>query len=252
MVDRVRDVEELFPIWDLDGSGFIEWGELQQVLEGCERLETRKEKKAAARLKAKMIENGKVRPLDLVCFVKFITELLEVVADDDWTTTIDHLKEGICEAQSLTSEDRHKRVQWSLFRLLDVNQDGVVDFNEISGLLNSQSRPLSQRKAAAKWQLRLQEQTSTKGTDLKLDLKSFHQFIESIFKELTEEEYVESMCEVEQELSKKNNPAFHRKYIERENITDLVHNIASHVLLLKPKDPLDGIIEYLESIKPGA
>ena len=205
MVDRVRDIEELFPIWDFDGSGFIEWEELQQVLEGCERLETRKERKAAARLKAKMIENGKVKPLGLKCFVKFVSELFESVSDNDWIHAMEHLKEAVEEAHSLTNKDRHMQLQFSLFRRLDSNKDGIVDFHEISKLLNSlHSRPLSQRKAAAKWQLQLKEKTHSQ-KDLSLDLKSFHEFMENTFSHQSEEHYQEAIKEMEQEAVRRRS-----------------------------------------------
>ncbi|KAJ9438879.1 hypothetical protein DIPPA_15760 [Diplonema papillatum] len=199
---RKKDLETLFPQWDLDGSGYIEFMELQQVLESSERLEGKRAKKVAARLKARLIKNGKVKPLSIDQFVEYLSELMQHVPDNEWPENMDALRAGLTEAQSLTASDRHKRVQWSLFRLLDLNQDGFVDFQEIVSLfgMGSPDQTKAQRKLAARWGAAMKQ----KNLDY-LRLPEFHQLCDDLFKGQTEDEYIETMVSIEAQLGKTNN-----------------------------------------------
>eukprot|EP01065_Artemidia_motanka_P040217 TRINITY_DN4997_c0_g1_i1.p1 TRINITY_DN4997_c0_g1~~TRINITY_DN4997_c0_g1_i1.p1 ORF type:complete len:268 (+),score=108.67 TRINITY_DN4997_c0_g1_i1:61-864(+) len=259
---REQQAGDLFKEWDLDGSGCIEFPELQQVLLSSERIqkqmETKHGRKLVAKLKGQLAEHGRLRPLSKDDFVHFLLSLVDAA---DWADTVPFLEDAIKSARELTADDRRKRVQWSVFQLLDVNQDGVVEWSELQQLFEpsrektGSGRRLSreQRKTSIRWQVALHDKAMSAQTapidgqpELRLSLEDFHRFMDDIFKDQTDEEYVEAITEIQEHLSKHNSESAHREYLRSENIPDLVNSMVSYVLEQKKEDPLDSIIEFLE------
>lgn len=247
----------LFERWDLDGSGFIEFAELQQVLQSSElgdALKTRHGKKLKFRLEQRLFEDGRVRPLGKEDFVQFITNLVDT---GEWSNTYALLDKAVTSVRQLTAEDRRKRVQWSLFQLLDINQDGVVEWSELQNLLNSEAsgrrRSRGEIKTDVRWRLRLEERAielakAEGGTEpvLKLRLADFHKYMEDVFRNHTEDEYVEDITKIQEVLSRSNSESAHREYLESERVPEMVNEMVAFLLERKPPEPLDGIIEFLE------
>eukprot|EP01062_Namystynia_karyoxenos_P060269 TRINITY_DN51806_c0_g1_i1.p2 TRINITY_DN51806_c0_g1~~TRINITY_DN51806_c0_g1_i1.p2 ORF type:complete len:300 (+),score=130.24 TRINITY_DN51806_c0_g1_i1:106-900(+) len=253
---RRQDAEKLFDLWDLDGSRAIEFPELQQVLFSAEmkdfepHLSAKHGKKLIAKLKGRLAEAGRLRPMAKEEFTKFILELID---KDDWAKSHEHLKAAIERTREVThpgGDDRRKRVQWSLFQLLDINQDGKVEWSELQQLLDTRESgegrhpSKDQRKTAAKWRADLQEKGQGKLEPL--ELREFHKFMEELFEKYTDDEYVDAITDMQEHLSKHNSEAAHRQYMQEEKIPDLLNDIVSHVLEQKKDDPLESIIEFLE------
>jgi len=132
---RQAEVEELFPLWDLDGSGYVEFPELQQVIltwsYSSKRNATRFLQKWEALLSRKLVE----AQVDRKSLETLIMTLASDYEADQFNLLIAHARSLLQLMQDLTESNRKARAIWSLFQTWDMEGVGYIDSEELLDLI---------------------------------------------------------------------------------------------------------------------
>eukprot|EP01063_Lacrimia_lanifica_P008329 TRINITY_DN15395_c0_g1_i1.p2 TRINITY_DN15395_c0_g1~~TRINITY_DN15395_c0_g1_i1.p2 ORF type:complete len:392 (+),score=167.45 TRINITY_DN15395_c0_g1_i1:81-1256(+) len=243
----------LFDKWDLDGSGVIEWDEFSQVLKECEASVQlpKRDKKLLAKMKVKMWEGGKARGLSQREFTTLMDCLFGAYGAEEWTAlfhkfcgAIDAMKEG-------WDPEGVKRLLWLIFRVLDADLDGEVEYAMLLKVL-SEKRALTkhEKKCTVRWQAYLQGQQASPGaTPVRISLSLFLRFMDDFLADHAPDAALDKLEEVHDVLRERNAPLRLLDQVQAEKMVDIVGGVTSYALMQQREDPLDSIIEYLTTLQ---
>jgi hypothetical protein len=132
---RMNEVAELFPLFDLDGSGYIEFLEFQQVIltwaYSSKRSATRFLQKWQFLVEKKMIPQSMNREQ----LEQLMLHLSEDYEADQFNLLITHSRSLLGALQDLTEGNRKNRAIWQLFQLWDFEGIGFVDSIEMQNVI---------------------------------------------------------------------------------------------------------------------
>lgn len=285
--DRAAIIRDLFSFWDLDGNGTVEYGEMQQILQASQRIDSKDKlkwvKKFEAEINQGQRENrrgslssisvtggGQINfsevdgepSLDPDAFVNFLLRLTRKDSDEEFLELVEFSKKWIADASSSTQGDKLKRDIWSIFQMLDSNNDGYVDWLELEVLLNAERK--ADRKIVLKWkaivQNKVNEQLSLPGRGsargagtpipegddrrLRMDLHTFQLFLHE-FVETDAEARIAQLVSVVRKAVQEQQIA----YILHARVHDVIQDIMEDLLKERPQDVLAGIEKSVQRLR---
>jgi Ca2+-binding EF-hand superfamily protein len=292
----------LFSECDLDGNGVVGLQELLQVIQSSRRGGDKKHVKRIRQLEAEIrqaVETNKKTgnamqhmalksgglvsfaqghgepSLDPEAFASVVVALTKDDSAEDFNGFVATARAAVDDAVELTRGSQQRRAVWSMFQLLDVNQDGFVDLAELEVLLDVETK--SDKKAVSKWRAVLSQRKleyhalapitsaldalastnvspettasgvfSVPGDDhapLKLTLADFQHFILE-FTENDESRVEALLSRVREAMQTKYNA-----YLEANRVNQILDSVLEDLIRERPHDVLDGIIRSCERIK---
>lgn len=278
--ERRADVmRDLFYKWDLDGNGSIGLGELLQVIQAGDRLESKDQMKALKKLEVqiqqakrtnqstgsmnalKLNSGGVVNfsdqsgepSLDPAAFNGLINNLTKRDSAEEFDAFTAFCLNAVEEAEKSTHGSQIKKAIWEIFCTLDRNRDGFVDLDEIEPLLKIETK--ADRKNVIRWkhflvnkELRAEEdfaQAAEKDEDeyaLKVSLHDFHQFLHKMC-DNDEKKIYELLALVKKDAQHKQI-----QYICDMKIHEIMNEIMEDLLREEPNDVLAGITRSVERL----
>jgi Ca2+-binding EF-hand superfamily protein len=288
-LDARREVAHgLFSSFDLDGNGVVGLHELMQVVQSTRRVGDKKHLKRIRVLEAEIRQaiethkktgmgrlalksgglvtfaEGQGEPsLDPQAFVNFIVGLTRDDTQEEFENFVQLSQEAVEDAFDLTQGSSHRRDVWSVFQLLDINQDGFVDMSELEVLLDVETK--SDKKAITKWRSVLSQRQlesrllapithasegatpepadSNKDGELRLALGDFHKFITE-FTENDDGRVASILRNVREAMQKEYNA-----YLDAKRVNAVLDAVLEDLIRERPDDVLDGIIRSCERMK---
>jgi Ca2+-binding EF-hand superfamily protein len=277
-------IDELFTKWDFGGNCSIRFSELLQILQASQRLSNKDQQKWVKRLEFQ-IEQGRrfnhqvgstaslsvlsggvvtfgdatgEPSLDPKAFHQLIMHLTEKDTPEDFDEFVAFCEKSVIEAAESTQGSKLQREIWELFRLLDTNNDGFVDFEELEALIGHQSK-----KQLIKWKHYLHNKANEipqthnhehlredsdsdddeERRSLRLSLGDFQKFVQE-YVEKKDEKVGELLAAVRKDLQKKNVD-----YIVNHKLHEIMNELMEDLLKEKPVDVLAGVVKSVERLK---
>lgn len=302
---RRETVQGLFSAFDLDGNGSVGLQELLQIVSSSKESTSAADKRnhkiirlLEAEVRQAAETNRKVGgamsfvalrtggnvifaaadgepSLDPAAFTNFLLSITKDVSEDEFNAFIEAAKEAVTEAYDRTQGSAFRARVWSVFQLLDVNQDGFVDLDELELLLNVETK--SDRKAMSRWRHVLTQRhldatgsvssaanssppsrdvspestVNTMASTLntastavaRLTLSDFQQFV----KEFTDgnEDRVATILENVRAAMQ----AEYNKYLQQNKVNDILDAVLEDLIRERPYDVLEGIIRSCQRMQ---
>lgn len=299
---RREAAQSLFSAFDLDGNGVVGLNELLQVVQSSRRVGDKQHMKRVRMLEAEIRQGVELRKrtgvnsvnlksggainfsatdgepsLDPAAFTNFIVGFTAKDTQQEFDAFVSVAKQGVEDALERTAGTSFRRSVWAMFQLLDVNQDGFVDLNEMEAMLKAESK--DDKKHLSKWRAiaaqrkleagsSLAPVTSTAEAEalasmavtpestvvvstpttadkekLRLTLHDFQQFME----EYTDND--EKRLEALLGRVRDTMQAEYGRYLQQYKVNDIIDAVVDDLIRERPHDVLDGIIRSCERMK---
>jgi|Transcript_63981 Ca2+-binding EF-hand superfamily protein len=166
---------KFFSMWDLDGSGYLDLPELEQVMSKLDETKSKQCKKAFVQMKTGLQTNGKRDQLSRKDFVQFMISIEQSLKQSEIQKFKEKLEEALDEVICETQGSEKKRALWDLFCSWDADSNGYLDWNELQkvvadvGALDNKRA----RRSSAAWKCKLSQ---SENADQRMNLAEFHDF----------------------------------------------------------------------------
>eukprot|EP01012_Entosiphon_sulcatum_P034013 TRINITY_DN4307_c0_g1_i1.p1 TRINITY_DN4307_c0_g1~~TRINITY_DN4307_c0_g1_i1.p1 ORF type:complete len:845 (+),score=136.77 TRINITY_DN4307_c0_g1_i1:1630-4164(+) len=200
-------IRKLFPLWDLDGSGFVDFQELQQVIFSVDPANERQQKRVWAQWLAHVRGTGGSDRFYIEEFTHLLFALTTKMDAHQFEQFHMEVTQAIDRVCALTA-GRRKKALWELFQRWDLNGDGSIDFAELEAVVAAGTalpKSKSIRKLCAKWKSAFRHNT---GGENRLNLGQFQAFMGDIFQGMDDAEIGTAIQEFNQKLDLMKDPYF--------------------------------------------
>eukprot|EP01012_Entosiphon_sulcatum_P024031 TRINITY_DN2919_c0_g1_i1.p2 TRINITY_DN2919_c0_g1~~TRINITY_DN2919_c0_g1_i1.p2 ORF type:complete len:577 (-),score=102.60 TRINITY_DN2919_c0_g1_i1:56-1786(-) len=208
---RHDELLAIFFKWDMEGTGSLEFEELQRVVASFSLPSNASRAERTRHRFASMIDTGRIPAsgVERAQFVPLMQDLLYELDSDEFDGFIRHVHSTIEFLNDLTEEGRKKQAAWTLFMDWDADRSGVLEYDELETVIRN-TKFFYEKGYTPKMILSsflgtaipenqadfrdFLERVKREGAGL--DLQQFHKFLARLLMKCTEDEFYDAIQQI--------------------------------------------------------